>query len=665
MKLLALLTLLITSVTQSIAHAKVLETLQSPDQSIQVVINKENRRISYAVSKNEKTVLHPSHLGMRVRNVGDLSQDLEVLGIHRSSKNERWEQPWGQSRTVVDNHNTVIITARHAPTKIRFDVEFRAFNDGVAFRYIWPEQTKLTYFELDDEISEFRFEPHDQAWWIPAFQGGFYEFLYKKNAVRDLNVVHTPLTVELANGLTVSIHEARLIGYPAMALKNHGDGLLTSDLVPWADHIDAKLRAPHQSPWRTIQIAEEQKDLIESTMLLNLNDPSVISDTSWINTGKYIGVWWGMHLGKYTWSSGAKHGATTEITKQYIDFAAEHGFKGVLVEGWNYTWDGDWANNGNIFRFDQPYPDWDIEVLSEYARNKGVKLVGHHETAGAVTNYVNQLPEAFDFLNRYGMDVVKTGHVGARLDGREWHDGQYGVDYFTKVMQYAASRKTMLVVHEPIKPTGLERTYPNLMSGEGARGQEYDAWSEGNPPEHTTILPFTRLLAGPMDFTPGTFGLTFPEWRPYNRVQTTLAKQLALMVVIYTPWQMASDLPENYLKFPKAFEFIKNVPTNWEKTKALNSKIGDYTVIARKDRESDRWYLGAVTDEQGRSVTIKLDFLEPGASYRVNAYQDARSATWTDNPYAMEIYSTRVRADGTFDLHLAPGGGTALEFIKE
>jgi alpha-glucosidase len=400
-------------------------------------------------------------------------------------------------------------------------------------------------------------------------------------------------------------------------------------------------------------------------MILNLNDPSVITDTSWINTGKYIGVWWGMHLGKYTWSSGAKHGATTEITKQYIDFAAEHGFKGVLVEGWNYTWDGDWANNGNIFRFDQPYPDWDIQVLSEYARSKGVKLVGHHETAGAVTNYVNQLPEAFDFLNQYGMDVVKTGHVGARLDGREWHDGQYGVDYFTKVMQYAATRKTMLVVHEPIKPTGLERTYPNLMSGEGARGQEYDAWSEGNPPEHTTILPFTRLLAGPMDFTPGTFGLTFPEWRPYNRVQTTLAKQLALMVVIYTPWQMASDLPENYLKFPKAFEFIKSVPTNWEKTKALESKIGDYTIIARKDRDSDRWYLGAVTDEQARTVSIKLDFLDRGAWYRVNAYQDARSATWTDNPYAMEIYSTRVRADGTFDLHLAPGGGTALEFIKE
>lgn len=657
--------ILFACLLSQMSWAKEIATVKSPDGHTITRISVEAGSINYRISRKNQEIIKPSKLGMLIRNVGNLSKDLKVLATKPTRYDKTWTQPWGQSRVVRDRYMGAVISLMHIPSQILFDVEFRVFNDGVAFRYIWPEQAQLKYFELDDELSEFHLNTNDQAWWIPAFQDNRYEFLFTKSPVGSLNVVHTPLTVELKNGYTISIHEARLIEYPSMALKNRGNGILGSDLVPWADHIDAKLSAPHQSPWRTIQIAENQKHLIESTMILNLNDPSVIKDTSWIETGKYIGIWWGMHIKKWTWGSGPSHGATTENTKQYIDFAAEHGFKGVLVEGWNHTWDGNWIENGEVFRFDKPYEDWDVDFLANYAKSKGVRLVGHHETAAITTNYLSQLEQAFNFTNRYNMNVIKTGHVGTRLDRKEWHHGQYGVDFYNHVMKYAATRKTMLVVHEPIKQTGLERTYPNLMSTEGARGQEYDGWTwdYGNPPEHTTILPFTRLLAGPMDFTPGTFELFSRGPNPF-RVQTTLAKQLALYVVIYAPWQMLSDLPENYLKYPYAFEFLKKVPTNWEKTKGLAARIGDYAVIARKDRESDRWYVGAVTDENARTVQIKLDFLDKGAKYIVNAYQDARDASWHSNPYAMEIYSTQVDARGTFDLHLAAGGGIALELVK-
>lgn len=648
-----------------VALAKEIVTVNSPDGHTVMQVSLDAGHVSYRVSRKNKEIIKPSKLGMRIRNVGDLSKDLEVIETKTTRNDQKWEQPWGQSRFVRDRYNGAVVSVRHPSSQVLFNVEFRAFDDGVAFRYVWPEQSKLEYFELDDELSEFRLNTNDQAWWIPAFQDNRYEYLFSKSPIEKLNVVHTPLTVELANGFSISIHEARLVDYPSMALKNRGNGVLGSDLVPWADHVDAKLKAPHQSPWRTIQIAEAQKDLIESTLVLNLNDPPAIKDTSWIHTGKFIGIWWGMHIKKWTWGSGPNHGATTANTKQYIDFAAKNGIDGVLVEGWNHTWDGDWMQNGEVFRFDQPYPDWDVDFLSKYAKDKGVRIVGHHETSAITTNYMEQIERAFDFTNRHGMNVIKTGHVGTRLDRREWHHGQYAVNFYNRVTEYAASRKTMLVVHEPIKQTGLERTYPNLMSVEAARGQEYDGWTweYGNPPDHTTILPLTRMLAGPMDFTPGTFEL-FSRGPNAFRVSTTLAKQLALFVVIYAPWQMLSDLPENYDKHPKAFEFLKKVPTNWEKTKALAARIGDYTVIARKDRDSDRWYLGAITDENARTVRIKLDFLDKDAKYTVHAYQDARNASWHSNPYAMEFYTTQVDANGTFDLHLAAGGGLALEFVK-
>ena len=656
----------LTPFASSADDVQKIANLTSPDQFTTVTLTLQNETLLYKVDRRKHRVVLPSKLGVKIRNVGDLSRDLAVTGTQTTSKDETWTQPWGQRRLVRDQFNGIIIHLKHKPSSIEFDVEFKVFNDGVAFRYVWPDQPSLHYFELDDEVSEFRLDPKDQAWWIPAFQDNRYEFLFSQNRIEQLGAVHTPLTVELNNGLTVSIHEARLVDYPSMALKGNGSGSLFSDLVPWADHIDAKMFAPHQSPWRTIQIVDDQKQLVESTLILNLNDPSAIGDDSWIETGKFIGIWWGMQTGQWTWEMGPNHGATTKNVQRYIDFAAQHGFKGVLVEGWNYTWNGNWFENGEIFRFDRPYPDFDVQYLSDYAKAKGVRLIGHHETAAITGNYLVQMKSAFDFLERYNMNVVKTGHVGARLDRREWHHGQYGVNYHNGVMKYAAYRKTMLVVHEPIKQTGLERTYPNLMATEGARGQEYDAWTwdYGNPPDHTTILPYTRMLAGPMDFTPGTFTLSFKDPRA-GRVRTTLAKQLALYVILHSPWQMASDTPESYVKYPKLFEFIKKVPTNWEKTVGVAAKIGDFAVTARKDRFSDNWYLGAITDESARTLPIKLDFLDEGATYRVNAYQDSKDASWETNPYGFETYSTRVKAGQNFDLKLAPGGGLALEFVKE
>jgi alpha-glucosidase len=647
-----------------------LAVFQSPSRKNEVRIDLNQGVLTYEIHRKTangpKIVIAPSKLGARIHDVADVSNGLEVLSVDRTVRDEKWTQPWGQSREVSDRFNGALVHVRHIATQILFDVEFRAFDDGVAFRYLWPEQPKLHYFELDDEVSEFHLQPKDRAWWIPAFDDNRYEHLFSQNRIEELKAVHTPLTIELMNGLTISIHEARLVDYPSMALKGNGSGVLVSDLIPWATNIDAKLLTPHQSPWRTIQIVENQKELVESTLVLNLNDPSTVKDESWIRTGKFVGIWWGMQVGMWTWEMGPTHGATTANVKKYIDFASDNGFQGVLVEGWNYGWNGNWFENGDVFRFDRPYPDFDIQEVSDYAKSKNVKIVGHHETAAITTNYLLQIQSAFNFTERYGIDVIKTGHVGARLDRREWHHGQYGVNYYNGVMRYAAARKTMLVVHEPIKQTGLERTYPNLMATEGARGQEYDAWTwdYGNPPDHTTILPYTRLLAGPMDFTPGIFRLTFKDPRA-GRVRTTLAKQLALYVIIHSPWQMVADLPENYAKFPKAFEFIKKVPTTWEETRGIAAQIGDYSVIARRDRASSNWYLGAITDEQARRIPIKLDFLEPNAWYRVNAYQDSADASWDSNPYGFIAYTTRVKAGSSFDLNLAPGGGLALEFVKE
>jgi alpha-glucosidase len=457
-----------------------------------------------------------------------------------------------------------------------------------------------------------------------------------------------------------------------MTLAGAPNNTLLCDLVSWSDGVKVRGATPFQTPWRTIQIAEKAGDLITSYLILNLNEPNKLGDVSWVHPGKYVGIWWGMHLGTYTWGSGPRHGATTENAKRYIDFAARYGFPGVLIEGWNVGWDGEWTSHGDLFSFTTPYDDFDIEEVTAYAAAKGVQIIGHHETGAAVANYERQMEDAFAFYRALGIDTVKTGYVGwgqgikrrdeaGNLVGLEWHHGQYMVQHYRKVVETAARYHIMLDVHEPIKDTGIRRTYPNMMTREGARGQEYNAWGGdgGNPPEHTTILPFTRLLAGPMDFTPGIFDLLFNEARPNNRVNTTLAKQLALYVVIYSPLQMAADLPENYEGHP-AFQFIVDVPVDWQDTQVLNAQIGDYVTIVRQDRNSEDWYLGSITDENGRTLEAPLTFLDSDRKYVAEIYADAAAADWATNPLPVEIDRVLVDRNTILSLKLAPGGGQAI-----
>ena len=641
-------------------------TLSSSEGNLRLRVALENGNLFYSLKKGQDTVLRKSLLGNHLRGI-DLTNGLKIKDSKTYQKRSQWDMIWGEFKTVKDRHNGLKLMLTNG--RVDMNIDFRLYPDGLAFRYEFPKQKNLDRFEVVDESTEFRLNRNDEAWWIPAFKDNRYEYLYNKNTIAELNVVHTPVTVERVNGPIVAFHEARLIDYTSYALKQKNADTLKVDLYPWAN-TDTRVygKTPLVTPWRTVQVAFDPAELVESTMILNLNDPADKNiDYSFLSTGKYVGVWWGMHLGKYTWGRTDRHGATNKNVKKYIDFAAKHGLNGVLVEGWNIGWDGDWMANGDIFVFDQPYPHYDFAGLSKYAQERNVTLIGHHETSASITNYEKQLDRAYNYLNKHNVKAVKTGYVGTRLDKKEWHHGQYGVNHYTKAMKRGHEAKVMMVVHEPIKQTGLRRTYPTLVSAEGVRGQEYNAWGmPGNNPAHTTIVPFTRSLAGPVDFTPGAMDVLFNDWRPNSRVPTTIAKQLALYVVIHSPWQMLMDLPENYEARPDAMEFLKAVPTNWSETVGLSSKIGEFATIARKDRNSENWYVGGVTNENGRVVSIDLSFLDEGKWYTVKGYQDARGANWVYNPHALEVYETRVRGGSTsFDLFMAPGGGVALEFIKE
>jgi alpha-glucosidase len=474
--------------------------------------------------------------------------------------------------------------------------------------------------------------------------------------------------------LYLSIHEAALVDYASMVLERTGENTLKADLMPWSDGVKVHRTGPFQTPWRTVLVAETPAQLADSRLQLNLNEPNKLGDVSYARPGKYIGIWWEMHLNRSTWGSGPTHGATTANARRYIDFAAEHGFGGVLVEGWNTGWDGDWIANGHTFSFTQPYPDFDLAGVASYANSKGVRLIGHNETAGAIANYESQMDAGFAQYAKLGVRVVKTGYVKPNgtiertaADGskhNEWFAGQYLVRHHQRVAETAAKYRIAIDVHEPVKDTGLRRTYPNIMSREGARGQEFNAWGDPtNPPEHVTILPFTRLLAGPMDFTPGIFDIKEGSKTDVSkRVQSTLANQLALYVVIYSPLHMAADLPENYLRHPDAFQFIRDVPTDWEQSRTLDASIGDYVVVARQQRGSKDWYLGAVTDEEARSLNISLEFLEPGRGYEAQIYKDSLDADYCSNPVAYAIERKIVVAKDRLQVSMAPGGGTAIRF---
>jgi alpha-glucosidase len=652
--------------------------VSSPDGRIQVAFVLRDGVPYYQVSRSGKDILRPSRLGFIFKDAAPLNQNLIIAAGEKKSFDETWTQPWGEVKEIRNHYNELRVDLQEATASPRkMTVVFRVYDDGLGFRYEFPEQDNLSNFQIMDEETEFVLTGNHQAWWIPAYRSDRYEYLYKKSPisffrVKGVRAVHTPLTMETAGGLFLSIHEANLTDYASMTLVGAEDNTLLCDLVPWSDGVKVKASTPHQTPWRTLQIAEKAGDLITSTLILNLNEPNKLADESWIKPGKYVGIWWGMHLDKYTWGSGDAHGATTENAKRYIDFAAKYGFPGVLVEGWNVGWDGEWAEHGDRFSFTTPYDDFDIAEVAAYAAAQGVKLIGHHETGAAVMNYESQLEDAFDYYRTLGIDTVKTGYVGwgqgierrddaGQLIGLEWHHGQYMVRHYRKVVETAAQYHIMLDVHEPIKDTGIRRTYPNMMTREGARGQEYNAWSKdgGNPPEHTTILPFTRMLAGPFDFTPGIFDLFFEEARPNNRVNTTLAKQLALYVVIYSPLHMAADLPENY-EGHAAFQFIVDVPVDWQDTKVLHAKIGDYVTIVRHDRNSEDWYLGSITDEKGRTLEAPLTFLEPDIEYVAEIHADAADADWESNPLAIDVHEALVDRHTTLVLRLAPGGGQAI-----
>nr|WP_271711630.1 glycoside hydrolase family 97 protein [Marinigracilibium pacificum] len=632
------------------------ESVNSPDGKIQVLFNINDGIPYYSVKRNDELLIDNSKLGFKLKNANDLSNNFEISKIERDCVNETWTQPWGEVKNISNHYNSLVITLREKSDDQRIiKLNFRAYNDGVGFRYEIPEQPNLDSIIIDDELTEFNFIKNFKSWWIPAYGDDVdSEHLFKSNSLNDLKeTVHTPLTMEYGDDLFLSIHEAALVNYSAMTLTSQGTKL-KCELVPWSTGEKVRTSAPMVTPWRTIQIAESAGDLITSYLILNLNEPSKIENLSWVNPGKYNGIWWGMHLGHQTWNLGPNHGATTENVKELIDFAAENNMKGVLVEGWNQGWE-DWN-----FNFTTPYEDFDIKWLTEYARSKGVSIIGHHETGGNIDNYEAQLTDAFEYYHNLGIHAVKTGYVTKKPNGKEWHQGQYMVNHQNKVLELAAKYQIMLDVHEPVKGTGLRRTYPNMMTQEGARGTEYDAWSEGNPPEHTVILPFTRCLAGPMDYTPGIFDILIEE-KPENRVHSTLAKQLSLYVTIYSPLQMVTDLPENYKNHP-AFQFIRDVPTDWEKSIVLNGQIGDYVTIVRKDRNSDDWYLGSSTDENSRSFDVDLNFLLPDKKYLAQIYADAEDTNLETNPTSYIIKQDTVTSNNSLPIRLAGGGGQAIRF---
>ncbi|MFN8205907.1 MAG: glycoside hydrolase family 97 protein [Bacteroidales bacterium] len=613
--------------------------------------------------RDGQQILLPLKLGFQLRGMPVLGERVKIERTETATFSETWEQPWGEKRLIENKYDELTVHFLETGDPGRtFSVVFRAFNDGVGFRYIIPAQAGIDSFLIDDELTEFSLPANDSAWWIPAYRDRFYESLYRFTPVSNMDTVHTPLTIKTGNGQWLAIHEANLTDYASMNLYCKDTSTLKCDLTPWSTGEKVRARAPLMSPWRTIIIAEKPGELITSTLMLNLNDPAVTKDISWIKPGRYVGIWWGMHQNKYTWSQGPKHGATTANAMRYIDFAAANHFSGVLVEGWNQGWDGDWTINGHLFSFTKPYPDFDIQKVTTYAAAKGVKLIGHHETGGATINYEQQMEEAFKFYNSLGVDVVKTGYVSSLLDGKERHGSQYGVRHYRKVIETALKYHIIIDNHEPVISTGLQRTYPNFMTSEGVRGQEWDAWSAdgGNPPEHTTIIPFTRGLAGPMDFTPGTFNFTNPVL-PQTRVQTTLAKQLALYIVIYSPLQMASDLPENYTN-KEAFGFITSVPVDWEETRVLDAQIGDYIITARKDRNSDAWYLGAITDEHPRTLSVDLSFLGLAPEYTACIWADGEKADWEKNPAEITYYEKNVQPTDHLLINLAAGGGQAIRF---
>ena len=635
----------------------------SPDGEIEFRVRIDAKgQPGYEVRHAGVSVVGWSRLGMEFTDGESVVGRYRLDDIERNRSDTRWEQPWGERRVVRDRHNELVVTLT-SQEGVDFRVRVRVFDDGVGFRYEFDGDGEAA---VKREWTQINLAGPATAWWQPANGKLRYEHLYEATPLADMEAAHTPVTLVREDGLHVAVHEAALVDYAAYALTPTAGGGFHTELRPWPDGIAVRTARPFVTPWRTLQIAEDASGLINSDLILNLNEPSALGDVSWIEPGKYVGIWWEMHLGLKTWEEGPRHGATTANARRYIDFAADHGFDGVLVEGWNKGWHGP-------FNYTEPYDDFDLDGLVAYARERDVYLIAHHETYGDVPSYEAQMEAAMDVLADAGIPQVKTGYVadagalrGTDANGEEtevWHDSQYHVQHLLRNVRAAAQRRVAVNTHEPVKDTGLRRTYPNWLTREGSRGQEFAIWGEiPNPPEHTVVLAHTRMLGGPMDFTPGMFDLHPVRDGEQKRIQTTLAKQLALYVVLYSPMQMVPDLPENYAAHPATFQFIVDVPTDWEDSIALDGAVGDFVVMARRTRGGDDWYLGAITDEESRHVSVPLQMLEDGVDYVAEIYRDSDDGHWNDNPYALTIERRDVSRDTTLELRLAAGGGTAVRF---
>ena len=643
----------------------------SPDGSIKWSFNLDEKGgMTYQVSVNGTPFINASSLGFEEKSGLDLASGFQIVGTSFDSQDETWTQPWGENKSIRSHYNEMAVNLKNE-AGVKLIVRVRVFDDGLGFRYEYD--TPADSLLLMDEYTSFNIAEDATSWSIPA-EFNTYELLYRTMLLSEMPDANTPMTFKTKSGVYASIHEAALTDFPEMCLKNVGGTSLKSWLAAWPDKVKARFDGgKFQTAWRSIQIADKAVDLINSGLILNLNEPCVLEgDLSWIRPMKYVGVWWGMHLGIESWVINDRHGATTENTKKYIDFAAANNIEGVLVEGWNQGWES-WGRPGHVpFDYTKPYADFDIDELSRYAKEKGIELLGHHETGADIPNYERQLDHAFQWTKEKGINHVKTGYAGG-IPGGYYRHSQYAVRHYRKVVQEAAKHKISINAHEPIKDTGIRRTYPNMMSREGARGMEWNAWSEGNPPEHYELLPFTRLLSGPMDYTPGTFDILLensknhPNRIPWNgndkgnsRVNTTLAKQMANWVVLYSPVQMASDLVEHYEGHP-AFQFFRDFDADCDWSEALQGEPGEFIAVVRKAK--DKYFLGATTNKEARTLEIPLTFLEEGKKYQAKIYADGEDADWETNPTSYRIEEKTVTSADVLTVVMAKGGGQAISFL--
>ena len=772
--------------------------ISSPSEINNFVIEINEGKIFYSVYQGNKKVISQSQLGIKFKNGVSLTNNFNLISINNNKVDETWEQPWGENKFIRNNYAESIISLKSNDNfNYETDIIVRVYDDGVAFRYNVKKLANINEVVITDEITEFNIAKNAKSWWIKAYDPNRYEQLYNKSKISEIDTVHTPLTMRFDDGTHISIHEASLSNYSSMQIVGTNSKKLHCDLAPWSNGDKVRTTIPFKTPWRTIKITNNAKDLISSNITINSNPPNKLGDVSWIKPSKYIGIWWGMIIGKWTWEEGFRHGATVERSKKYIDFASKNGFDEVLIEGTSAGFTGLFPGDTVTTSYTKTTPDFNLKEVQNYAKKRGVSLQAYHETSASTLNYMAQIEDAFSLMKEVGMQKAKIGHVGAMMDKFEYHYGQHAVNYYRKVLEIAAKYNVAVNFHEPIKDTGERRTYPNMLTREGARGMEYNAWGNGgNPANHATILPFTRMLESPMDFTPGIFDLLYESWdfdsndeipvkitlidngngytniryksgesfwqtkpmsveykvenndttyiwsitemmkpgqwdwgitahdvksdnndvwllsilnlenRTINisntgkvsgdinviipnqdfdkknkfiadkkdlieigsnvfgktqRVNTTLAKQLAYYVVLYSPMQMASDFIENYIDQP-ALQFIKDVPVDWESSSIINAEIGEYISIARKDRNSNDWFLGSITNNIPRNFDFALNFLEPGKEYIATIYRDGENADWKNNPKDLSIEKIKVKSNTILSLNLASGGGVAIRF---